>query len=272
VIALPHLQPPRRDAVHDEILRLIEQLPKADLRREVLSLLADNGDAARFDEVVELVEAETDPYERGLSAGFVIDRAPEALRDRLVTAALAELENIKATDRQSVTERVEAVGSRVMAYTHDPRYALGVVSRFESEEWKRPALLQFARAMRTDLFDDVLALAAALEDAEHRAEVLTALSAAAPAERRTTVLGDAIRYQSDLLHDNVLPALAQALVLLPPATVRALWRDQRSRLGELARPQLLRKLHGLAAAILYADGNAATTAVETTLDVQRWWP
>ena len=276
VVALPHLQPPRRDAVHDEILRLIKQLPEASLRRDVLLLLAENGDTARFNEVVELVEAETDPFERGLIAGSVLERAPEVLRDRLVMAALAELENIKDPYFQSVTDPVENVISRVMPYTHNPRQMLGAVSQFESEEWKRTALLRFARAMRADLFDDLLTLATALERAGYRAEVLTTLAAVAPAERRTAVLGGAlagaIGDQSDLLHDDVLPPLAQALVLLPPATIRALWHDQRSRLGELARPQLLRKLHGLAAAILHADAEAASTAVEATLDVQRWWP
>lgn len=276
VVALPHLQPPRRDVVHDEILCLIKQLPGASLRREVLLLLAENGDTARFNEVVELVEAETEPFERGLIAGSVLEQAPEVLRDRLVTAALAESENIKDPYFQSVTDPVENVISRVMPYTHHPRQMLGVVSQFESEEWKRTALLRFARAMRADLFDDVLTLATALENAGYRAEVLTALAAVAPAERRTAVLGGALAAaigdQSDLLHDDVLPPLAQALILLPPATIRALWRDQRSRLGELARPQLLRKLHGLAAAILHADAEAATTAVETTLDAQRWWP
>jgi hypothetical protein len=276
VAALPRLHPPRRDVIHDEVLRLIEELPEANLRRDVLSLLAENGDAARFGEIVDLVEAETDPYDRGLTAGFVIGLAPEALRSRLMSAALAEFESIGATEHQSVTERVEAVGSRVMAYTGDPRHALGVVSRFESESWKRPALLEFARAMPPDLFDETLELARGLADAGHRAEVLTALAGVAPTGRRAAVLGDAlaaaIRDHSHLLHDDVLSGLAGALVLLPPADVRALWRDQRTRLGELARPELLKKLHGLAPGILHADPDLATAAVEAMFDVRRWWP
>jgi hypothetical protein len=105
--ALPRLEPLRRDALHDEILGLVAELPEASLRRDVLSLLATKGEAARFEEIVEVIEAESDAYERGLMAGFVIDLAPEGLRGRLVDAALADFDQIGPTESQSVTERVD---------------------------------------------------------------------------------------------------------------------------------------------------------------------
>jgi hypothetical protein len=276
VAALPRLEAPRRNAVYDEILAAITGMPDESTRRDILSLLARNGDPARFEDVVRQIEAEPDPYERGLMAGFVIGHAPEALRDRLVDAALAGIGEIAASDDDSVTERIEAVGSRMMAYIGDPRQGLHLVSRFASDSWKRAALLEYAQSGRTELLDESLAVARDLSDPGDRATVLTAFAVAAPNDRRAAILGEALEAamydHSDLLHDDVMADLGRALESLPTAAVSALWRTQRARLGELARPELLRKLHGLAPAILHADPELALATVDAVLDVQRWWP
>ena len=276
VAALGCLPASERDAVHTEILGLVPQLPEADLRRDVLSLLAASGGFARFEEIVVLVEAEADPYERGVTAGFIVGDVPDALRGRLVAAALDESDTIGATEHTPANERQAAVVARVLAYTADPGYALGFVERLTSDAWKRAALVEFARVLPPNLLDETLAVAAGLEDPGARAEALTALGRVAPASRRAAILGDALsaamRDHSDLLHDGVLAALTSGLLELPPAEVRTLWRDHRSQLGDLARPQLLIKLHGLAPALLHADADAATAAVEAMFDVQRWWP
>src|SRR5690606_39596315 len=154
--------------------------------------------------------------------------------------------------------------------------ALDMVARMGSQSWRRAALLQYARARQPALFDETLRQAATLEDAGDRAQVLTALAEAGPAERRAAILGDAIdaalRDRSDLLHDNVLPPLAKALAALPAASARAIWHARRSRMGELARPEQLRKLHGLGTFLVDATPAAATATVDAILDVRRWWP
>lgn len=275
-VAVTRLDPGSRERFYDEVLARSDRLSDARLRRDLLSLLAQNGDPARFGDIVDRIEAEADPYERGISAGLVVHRAPALLRARLVDAALAQVGDIEGDDFSKAGERMEAVVSRIMPYTHDSAYALDMVARMGSQSWRRAALLQYAGARQPALFDETLRQAATLEDAGDRAQVLTALAEAGPAERRAAILGDAIdaalRDRSELLHDNVLPPLAKALAALPAASARAIWHARRSRMGELARPEQLRKLHGLGTFLVDATPAAATATVDAILDVRRWWP
>ena len=106
---LGRLGPSRRAAVQDEVLELAAAMEDPDLRRDVLSIAGDHLDAGGWDRAVALTEAEVDPYDRGILAGFLVDAAPAHLRPRLMAAALAEIDTLQVTPRVAATTRESRV-------------------------------------------------------------------------------------------------------------------------------------------------------------------
>lgn len=271
--ALPRLAAPRRAAVHDEVLAQVGELATADLRRDILQLLADNGSAERFADVVERVEHEPDLYDRAITAGFVIRRAPAPLRARLIASVFAGFEDFQASETR---ERVEGVIARLLAYLDlDPPQTLSMLRRITHERWRPAALRELVYVANPALLADLETDIATLENPDDRAGLFAALAAVVPASRRAACLRQAleaaIAARSSLLHDDALAEVATALAAMPPSELQSLLRDQRAKLARLERPELLRKLHGLAPAILAAIPDTGPI-IDAMFDVHRWWP
>ena len=276
-LALPRLPAPRAAALGDEVLALAAALPEADLRRTVLAHLTDAGEGGDLERMVEIVEVEPDPYERAMTAGFLVGDVPPALRPRLVAAALRDIEHIDGDGFQSQGARMEAAAARVLPFIADPAEGLRLAAGFDDAGWRAVALLQFARQPSLELFDPVLHAVSGIADPGDRARALVDLASRAPeAARAGELLAEAFEAaladHSDLLHDSVLAPLAAALVARPATEVGALFTQHRRRLGEMTRAQLLAKLHGLAPALAHADPAAAAAVPDAVLRVGRWWP
>lgn len=273
-VLAPGLSEPKRGELLDEALALVPGLETADLRRDVLSRLAEHLDSKRWVVAVQLVEAVEDPYERAIIAGLLIGKAPESLRSRLVDAAIAEIGEIVGTDYDSVSERIERAGARVLAYGTDLTYALGLVGRLNDESWKRVALLEFASARPVADLEPVLAQVEGVSVPRDRALLKLALARrlknARQQELVADALSDALDAPADLLHDDLLPELARALCELPDDRLLNLWRDCAPRLADRARPQMLTFVHGLAPVLLRLGLGGPTAGA--LFDVQRWWP
>lgn len=268
VAVMEVVEPGRRRGLRGEVLALVPQLDDASLRRAILAMVPADDD--RFEEIAQLGLGEPDPYERAITIGRLVGNAPPRWRDQLAAHVLADLPAIDAEG-----PRMEAAIARVMAYTEDPGYALGLVGRMRERGWQREALREFIRAGHPELRAMVKRAITLLADANDRATLYTELAATNPPTDRPAILAHALtsamRGSSELLHDDVRRPLAAALIQLPAGDVRSMLRTERGRMSESDRPELLRKLHALAPALLHAYDDTAPF-VDAILDAQRWWP
>jgi hypothetical protein len=274
-LALPRVSAGRFEAVHEEVLSLVVALPEPSLRRSVLVDLAEAGARVRFDRVVEIVEHESDPYERAMMAGFLIEATPTAMRPRLVAAALREIDRIEGDGFESKASRTEGAAARVLPYLADPAEGLRIAQTFDDDTWRAVALLEFSKEPPVDQLDTLLDAVSRIGDAGNRSRALTNLACHAGAAREGAILGAAFQAalddHSDLLHDRVLRPLADALAARPPEDLVGLFARHRRKLGEMTRGQLLAKLHGMAPALVHADRAAAAVVPGAVLQVGRWW-
>jgi hypothetical protein len=216
---------------------------------------------------------EPDAYERAITIGWLVEDAPPHWREALAAKVFDDLGAIKGDAHRSADERTEHAIARVMPYAGNAGYAIGLVHRLRDSAWQRNALREFIRAQQPELRGDVERAIAGLANAEDRASLYTALADTDDAAERPTKLAltAAMAARTDLLHDDVLPPLADAMVRLPADHVRRMLHEQRTRMLDLERPELLRKLHALAPAVLRAHADTVSM-VDAILDAQRWWP
>jgi hypothetical protein len=273
-VIAPGMPEPRRGELLDKALAIVPQLEDSDLRRAVLSRLASHLDLERWMTAIDIVEAENEPYEQAMMAGFLVGKAPKQLWPRFVEAALSRIEEVAAGEYPFVKQPMDAASSRVLAYSAKPALGLEMAGRFEEEVWKRAALLEFVKATPLDDLDPVLAQVNTLSHPRIRASLkLVAaqrLNNAPRAALIAQVLTEALDGPVDLLHDDLLPDLARALSEFPIDRLRELWRKHAARLAERDRPQMLTIIHGLAPLLVRLELGGPT--VRALFDAQRWWP
>jgi hypothetical protein len=273
-VVAPGMPEPKRGELLDQALTLVPELEESTLRRSVLSQLAPHLNPEHWSIATEIVEAEKDPFEQALIAGFLVGDAPKQLRPRFVDIALSRMEEILAVDNDFVDEPVEAASARVLAYSADPKLGLDLVERFKDERWKHAALLEFVKTTPVDELDPVLVQINSLSDPRERASLKLAAAQRLNHETRAALiaeaLADALDAPADLLHDDLLPHLSRALRELPVDRLRELWRKHAPRLAERDRPQMLTLIHGLAPMLVRLD--LGGPIVRALFEAQRWWP
>ena len=273
-VIAPKMPEPKRGELLDKALALVPQLEEPDLRRDVLTRLAPHMDLARWTTATEIVEAEKEPYEQAIMAGFLVGNAPKELWPRFVEAALARIEEIAAGEYPFVDQPTDSAAARVLAYSANPALGLEMAGRIKDQTWKRAALLEFVKSTPIDALDPVLEQVATLADPRERASLkLAAAKRLKNAPREALIaeaLADALDGPADLLHDDLLPDLSCALCDLDIDRLRELWRKHAPVLAERDRPQMLTIIHGLAPALVKLKLGGPT--VSALLSAQRWWP
>ncbi|HEU4836563.1 MAG TPA: hypothetical protein VFS90_19180, partial [Pyrinomonadaceae bacterium] len=273
-VTAPRMSEPRRGELLDQALALVPQLDEPDLRRDVLSRLAPHLDPGRWTTAIEIVEAEDEPYEQAIMAGFLVGSAPKQLWPRFVEAALSRIEEIAAGEYGYVDQPTDAASARVLAYSANPVLGLEMAGRFKDEGWKRAALLEFIKATPGDALDPVLAQVETLSNPRERATLKLAAARRFDNARREALvaeaLADALDGPADLLHDDLLPELSRALCEFDIDRLRELWRKHAPVLAERGRPQALTIVHGLAPMFVKLELGGPT--VRALFDAQRWWP
>jgi hypothetical protein len=270
----PSLPEPRRGELLDQALALVPKLAETVLRRDVLSRLSPHLDLGRWTTATEIVEAEQQPYEQAIMAGFLVGDAPKELWPRFVEAALSRIEKIAAGEYPFNDHPTDAASARVLAYSAKPTLGLEMAGRFRDEDWKRAALLEFVKVTPIDTLDPVLAEVDTLSNPRERAALKLAAARRLPHPRRYAILVDALPEAldgpADLLDDDLLPDLSRALCDLEIDQLRELWRQHAPVLAERARPQTLIIIHGLAPMLVKLELGAPI--VRALFDAQRWWP
>lgn len=273
-VIAPKMPEPKRGELLDQALALVPQLEESDLRRDVLSKLAPHLNLARWTTAIEIVEAENEPYEQAIMAGFLAGDAPKELWPRFVEAALARIEEIAAGEYAFVDQPADSASARVLAYSANPQLGLEMAGRIKDQNWKRAALLEFVKSTPIDALDPVLEQVDTLSDPRERALLkLAAVRRLENAPREALIaeaLADALDGPADLLHDDLLPDLSRALCDLDPDRLRDLWRTHAPVLAERDRPQMLTIIHGLAPVLVKLELGGPT--VKALFDAQRWWP
>jgi hypothetical protein len=273
-VIAPKMPEPKRGELLDQVLALVPQLEESSLRRSVLSRLAPHLDAERWTTVIQIVEAEENPYEQAIMAGFLVGDAPKQLWPRFVDAALSRIEEIAEGEYGFIDDPTEAAGARVLAYSAEPMLGLDLLARYKDEGWKRAALLEYVKSTSLDALEPVLVQIEKLSAPRDRASLkFAAAQRLQDAPREALIVEaftEALDGPADLLHDDLLPDLSRALCELPVDRLQELWRKNAPRLAERDRPQMLTILHGLAPVLVRLELGAPT--VSALFDAQRWWP
>lgn len=273
-VIAPKMAEPRRGELLDQALALVPQLDEPDLRRDVLSRLAPHLDLGRWTTAIEIVEAEDEPFEQAIMAGFLVGNAPKQLWPRFVEAALARIEEIAAGEYGIIDQPTDAASARVLAYSANPVLGLEMAGRFKDEGWKRAALLEFVKTTPVDALDPVLAQVETLSNPRERAKLKLAAARRFDNTRREALIAgalpEALDGPADLLHDDLLPELSRALCEFGIDRLRELWRKHAPVLAERARPQMLTIVHGLAPMLVKLELGGPT--VRALFDAERWWP
>jgi hypothetical protein len=273
-VIAPGFPEPKRGELLDQALALVPKLDETALRRDVLSRLAPHLDQERWITATEIVEAENEPYEQAIMAGFLVGNAPKELWPRYVDAALSRIDEIAAGDYPFVDQPADAASARILAYSANPALGLEMTGRFKDQGWKRAALLEFVKATPIDAVDPVLAQVKTLSNPRERASLkLVASRRVGNAQREALIaeaLPEALDGPADLLHDDLLPDLARALCDIDIDQLRELWRKHAPVLAERDRRQLLTIVHGLAPMLVKLDLGGPN--VVALFDAQRWWP
>ena len=273
-VIAPKMPEPKRGELLDQALALVPQLEESDLRRDVLSRLAPHLDLGRWTTAIEIVEAEKEPYDQAIMAGFLVGYAPKQLWPRFVEAALSRIEEIAAGEYPFVDDPTAAASARVLAYSANPALGLEMVGRFKDQAWKRAALLEFVKATPVDALDPVLEQVNSLSEPRERASLKLAAAKRLKNARSEALiaeaLADALDGPADLLHDDLLPDLSRALCDLDIDRLRELWRKHAHVLAERDRPQMLTIIHGLAPVLVKLELGGPT--VRALFEAQRWWP
>lgn len=277
-VVAAHSDETLRDTRLDEALDLVTSVDDVGTRRDVLCRVSDvlaPDDIERWTRIGDAIDAEADPHDRAVSAGFIVEAAPAWMTGRLVEAALVDFDEIGATDYSSATEQQEGALARILPYVGEPEASIRIVDeRFETSRWKRASLLSFIGARHDEILAEIVRIGAGLPDATDRAIVALAVAKLPVGHLRPRLLGDALgaalEGRPDLLHDHLLPQLSAELCKLGDGDLAATWGLHAPSLAQRGRPQALAFLHGLAP-VLHRLGIGQQSA-EAILDVRDWWP
>jgi hypothetical protein len=284
-------------------LRLLSDLPAGSERRDTILELIDRAPEDLLDELVGR-EAPEEP-DRGAMLVHLAARRHGAAREPLVreaVAAAAGMDGMEAVAvlvgaaRLSGPDRLPEILDRVSRLV-DPSARASAIAAIGSgspaERFARaPFLLSLQRIEGTGDVSEavhaepglepsrlraVLAMALAIEEAEHRGRALIGLLTHVPPDERERACGAAVLAVGSVDADGAREGLARLLAgALAPAELQLQHRALTQLLGLLdvrSRERLLPDLSALAGVVDRLGGAGALSEVERAIeDAGRWWP